>query len=271
MADPLQTPEGGTTPDRYDICAQCFHPRWCHETSDRRKCVAPVRERYEVVLCGCAAFIAAEPPAPASTGEPTAPTEPISHDLKAWPEYFEALLSGEKTFEFRKDDREPRFAVGDALVLHEYVPPYRVETEQEWSKRVAGDYTGREVVRRVTYVARGGLIPEGYCVMAIVPLAPDPRDAEIARLNDDCADLREELDSELARSSSMASAKDFKINELSAEIARLRAEVERLREALEEIAERTSYGIDDHQAFGEALSRARLAIAATPSPAGDPK
>lgn len=90
--------------------------------------------------------------------QPTAPT----HELKVWPQYFPALRDGVKSFEFRKDDREPRFAVGDVLRLREWDP-------QRFGVN-GRDYTGREVLRRVTYVARDGVIPEGYCVMAIEPI-----------------------------------------------------------------------------------------------------
>lgn len=59
------------------------------------------------------------------------------HELKILPEYFEQLLTGNKTFELRKDDREyDRF---DYLYLREY-----------HNDR----YTGREVMRHVTYIAR---------------------------------------------------------------------------------------------------------------------
>lgn len=74
------------------------------------------------------------------------------HDLKTWPQYFEAVESGVKTFELRKDDRP--FAEGDILLLREFDP----EGEK---------YTGRYVYTLVTYLARGGAIPRGYCVMAI--------------------------------------------------------------------------------------------------------
>ena len=40
------------------------------------------------------------------------------HDLKIKPEYFEAVLLGEKHFELRKDDRG--YKVGDYIRLHEY-------------------------------------------------------------------------------------------------------------------------------------------------------
>jgi DNA-directed RNA polymerase subunit RPC12/RpoP len=76
-----------------------------------------------------------------------------THQLKTWPRYFEAIRSGEKTWEFRKDDRN--YQVGDALCL------------REWSD-VAETYTGRVEVRHVTYIARGELIPEGYCVMSVI-------------------------------------------------------------------------------------------------------
>lgn len=95
---------------------------------------------------------------------------PTTHELKVWTMYADALESGVKTFEFRKDDRTPRFEVGDTLVLREWTPPYRAETEHEWSKQFGGDFTGREWLRRVSYVARGGVIPDGYCVMSVVPL-----------------------------------------------------------------------------------------------------
>lgn len=84
-----------------------------------------------------------------------------SHSLKTWPEYFEAILSGAKTFEFRKNDRN--FQVGDTLRLREYSPG-------------PDEYTGREVDRLVTYMLSGddftpctiGL-RAGYVVMSLGP------------------------------------------------------------------------------------------------------
>lgn len=57
------------------------------------------------------------------------------HELKIAPEYFEKLLSKEKTFEFRYNDRN--YQVGDILKLKEYHD---------------NKYTGRETSVQITYI-----------------------------------------------------------------------------------------------------------------------
>ena len=81
------------------------------------------------------------------------------HELKVWIEYFNPLLSGDKTFEVRKDDRD--FAVGDSLYLREY--------DSEKKK-----FTGRKIFKTVTYIMRGPAfgIAEGYCVMGLKDYEP---------------------------------------------------------------------------------------------------
>jgi hypothetical protein len=84
-----------------------------------------------------------------------------THVLKIWPEFYDALESGQKNFELRNDDRG--FAVDDVLVL------------REWDKQT-GHYTGRVAYRRVTYIlahhrtagcaATYGLSP-GYVILAL--------------------------------------------------------------------------------------------------------
>lgn len=65
---------------------------------------------------------------------------------KISPEYFEAVLSGEKTFEWRANDFECE--PGDILVLDEYEYPKGQETKE-------GRYpTGRSIRKKVGYVAR---------------------------------------------------------------------------------------------------------------------
>lgn len=74
------------------------------------------------------------------------------HELKTWPHYFTEVLTGRKTFECRKNDRN--FAVGDLLILREYAP----ENDA---------HTGREIRVIVKYAMYGKAfgIEEGYCVM----------------------------------------------------------------------------------------------------------
>jgi hypothetical protein len=62
------------------------------------------------------------------------------HNLKVWPGFYDALESGEKTFELRHDDRGYR--AGDVLLL------------REWSPN-SGEYTGRQMRRKVSYIISG--------------------------------------------------------------------------------------------------------------------
>lgn len=59
------------------------------------------------------------------------------HGLKITPNYFEKVVSKEKSFEIRYNDRN--FQVGDILKLMEYTD---------------GSYTGRFVYVKVTYILR---------------------------------------------------------------------------------------------------------------------
>lgn len=76
------------------------------------------------------------------------------HYLKTWPEYFEKIASGEKTFEVRKNDRD--FKVGNWLLLREWDP-------------IEGEYTGDWDVKKVDYILKGGEfgIHEDFVVMSI--------------------------------------------------------------------------------------------------------
>ena len=85
------------------------------------------------------------------------------HELKTWPEPFEAIRSGRKLFELRADDRG--FAVGDVLKLYEWDPS---PAGEGFAKTVKG-YTGRGLRAEVTYVLHGGRfgLPEGMCIMSL--------------------------------------------------------------------------------------------------------
>jgi hypothetical protein len=76
------------------------------------------------------------------------------HQLKIHPPYYDRVLMNEKTFEVRKNDRD--FQVNDQLDLREYDP-------------VKNEYTGKMVIKTVSYVLHGGQfgIEAGYCVLGL--------------------------------------------------------------------------------------------------------
>lgn len=66
------------------------------------------------------------------------------HELKTWPDYFEAVTRGAKTFEVRVNDRD--FELGDFLVLREWDP-------HDCDHPGGGPgYTGRVAQVRVNYL-----------------------------------------------------------------------------------------------------------------------
>jgi hypothetical protein len=77
----------------------------------------------------------------------------MTHELKTWDEYFEAIWNHTKTFEVRNDDR--KYETGDMLTLRETV-------------KLTGEYTGRAIFARVTYLIRNcEFAPTGKVVMSI--------------------------------------------------------------------------------------------------------
>ncbi len=76
------------------------------------------------------------------------------HDLKTWPESFQAIWDSRKHAEFRRSDRP--YYYGDTLQLREYNPD-------------TNSYTGRAIFAAVTDVCRGGQfgIPEEFCMMSL--------------------------------------------------------------------------------------------------------
>lgn len=77
------------------------------------------------------------------------------HELKIWPEFYEAVKSGEKTFEVRKHDRN--FKVGDWLFLACFNPN-------------TNEYDRRGMIKcEVTYLLPGGSfgVKDGFCVLGI--------------------------------------------------------------------------------------------------------
>lgn len=73
----------------------------------------------------------------------------MTHELKILPEYFEAVTSGRKRFEIRKNDRD--YKVGDLLYL------------REWN---ADEFTGNSYKAEVTYITDYAQ-KDGYVVLGI--------------------------------------------------------------------------------------------------------
>ena len=78
----------------------------------------------------------------------------VIHQLKTWPQYFQAILRGDKDFEVRKNDRN--YQCGDELLLREYDPQN-------------GTTTGRILHRKVKYILHGDQfgIEAGFCIMGL--------------------------------------------------------------------------------------------------------
>lgn len=80
---------------------------------------------------------------------------PSVHELKTWPEFFEAVVSGDKPFKVRKADRP--FRLGDTILLREY--------------DMATGYSGREHRRTITYILRGMGVAPDHVALGLGPLA----------------------------------------------------------------------------------------------------
>ena len=72
----------------------------------------------------------------------------MTHYLKIWKEYFEAVDNESKRFEYRKNDRN--FNIGDRLVLCEYDP-------------ITRKYSGRKLRVEVLYILYVG----EYAILSI--------------------------------------------------------------------------------------------------------
>ncbi len=75
------------------------------------------------------------------------------HELKTWPQYYNAVCDGSKNFEVRKDDRD--YQVGDGLLLREWDP-------------LSETYTGAKTNVIVTYTLRDPqFVKDGYVIMGV--------------------------------------------------------------------------------------------------------
>lgn len=72
-------------------------------------------------------------------------------ELDIYPEYYQPVREGIKTFEIRRDQG---FKVGDIVVLNEFDP-------------IKKEYTGRFVARKITYITDYAQ-KENYVVFAMI-------------------------------------------------------------------------------------------------------
>jgi hypothetical protein len=97
----------------------------------------------------------------AFTCAPCAYKEPIkkrqTHELKELPEFFEAILRGEKTFEIRYNG-DRTFNKGDFVILKEY----KILSDDRF-------YTGREINKQISYVTSFQQQPD-YVVFGIIDI-----------------------------------------------------------------------------------------------------
>ena len=109
-----------------------------------------------------------------------------THELKCWPNAFEAIRDGRKRFEWRRDDRG--FEVGDVLVLKLYDPHahgYSSTGPAADDGSAFGDYVKNEASERieqrvrVTYILRSDWfgVPQNFCIMSI-ELTTEPDNGE---------------------------------------------------------------------------------------------
>jgi hypothetical protein len=94
------------------------------------------------------------------------------HELKTLPQYWDAIASGAKTFEVRRDDRG--FQRGDFLRLLKMRKRQLGSYEVEYDTKGEPRYT---LVRRITYVLTGGQfgIEPGYVVLGLGFKLDEPR------------------------------------------------------------------------------------------------
>ena len=84
------------------------------------------------------------------------------HELKILDHYFEDVISGRKTFEIRRNDRD--YHVGDLLALNE------IATPEDASCCDQSVYTGRSCIVKVNYLLDAPhLLQHDYVVLGIRP------------------------------------------------------------------------------------------------------
>ena len=101
------------------------------------------------------------------------------HVRKVEHEYFEALRTGRKRFELRKEEEgEEPFSAGDFLALNEWLPQREIPSlsPDVPPALFEGRYTGRCLLFEILYVLRGHELQQPGTVilsLSLRPLSPD--------------------------------------------------------------------------------------------------
>jgi ribosomal protein S17 len=84
----------------------------------------------------------------------------MTHELKCWPQYFDAIYRNEKNFDVRRDDRG--FQKGDMVVLRRTRPDAKHEIDYDVDGKVK-----YSLIREIRYILTGGQfgIESGYVVL----------------------------------------------------------------------------------------------------------
>lgn len=81
-----------------------------------------------------------------------------THHVKSWAHLFDAIVSGAKAYDLRKNDRD--YQVGDIVWLNQY-------------DNIKGVYTGRVAKRTISYMTNNvtpcavssAVLPNDYCIL----------------------------------------------------------------------------------------------------------
>ena len=98
------------------------------------------------------------------------------HVRKVLPEYFEALRTGRKRFELRKEEEgEEPFSAGDFLALNEWTNSEATQIYADGmpvAELPCGHYTGRCLFFEILYVLRGHELQQPGTVILSLSLRP---------------------------------------------------------------------------------------------------
>lgn len=99
----------------------------------------------------------------------------MKHELKIWPQYYERIADGSKTFELRENDRG--FQSGDFVRLREWDPTEYLQEESLGSGQIhnswmeAKGYTGRALEFMVGYILP---IENNRVIFSLLPHHEEP-------------------------------------------------------------------------------------------------